>query len=310
MAQSLRDLRRKMKAIKSTRQVTKAMELVAASKMRRAVMNAQVLRRYALTAWTILRKIAHAHPGRHPFLEVRPAKRTLVVVLTSDRGLCGSLNTHLFRAVSQYIKSSKEMRAGAELDFVAVGRKGQQFLSRAGHKVVAAFPALSNHPKFKDALPVARVAIDGFLEGTYDHVVLIYSSFLSALVQEASVKVLLPFSEDELKAMVTQMFQRKRLSKEEEIGLEAKMPDTEYVFEPTEADVLNRILPQLTELQLYQAVLETTASEHSARMVAMRNASDNASDILDDITLTYNQTRQAGITAELSELSASKAALE
>lgn len=310
MSNNLRDIRRKMKAIKSTRQVTKAMELVAASKMRRAVQNAVVLRRYALTAWTILRKLAHAHPQQHLFLRERPARKILMVLLTSDRGLCGSFNSHILKSAIQYVRGIQASGRTVEADYIAVGRRGQQFLARNGMNVIGAFPALSNHPKFRDVLPVSRMSIDAFLDGTYDHVVLVYSNFLSALVQEPTVKVLLPFSQTELKKMVEELFGERRMTKEEEAALNVALPDTEYIFEPSAEEVLNRILPQLTELQIYQAVLETTASEWSARMLAMRNASDNASDILDDLTLTYNSSRQAGITAELAELSASKAALD
>ncbi len=310
MANSLRDLRRKMKAIKSTKQVTKAMELVAASKMRRAVQNAVLLRKYALTAWAMLQKIALSHRGQHPWLIERPVKRILAILVTSDRGLCGSLNTQLFRSVSHYIAACKDMAGFEQIDFVAVGRKGQQHLSRAGQNVAAAFPALSNHPSFRDVLPVAKIAIDGFRNGTYDHVVLLYTDFLSALVQEPATKLLLPFSESEFRTMINELLPRKRITKEEEEAMKSVTKlSAEYLFEPTEAEVLNRILPQLTEMQIYQAVLESSASEHSARMVAMRNATDNASDILSDLNLTYNQTRQANITAELAELSGAAAAL-
>lgn len=324
MANSLRDLRRKMKAIKSTKQVTKAMELVAASKMRRAVQNAVLLRTYALTAWAILQKIALSHRGGHPWLIERPVKRILAILVTSDRGLCGSLNAQLFRSVTHYINACKELEGFERLDFIAVGRKGQQFLKRVDQNVVAAYPALSNHPSFKDILPIAKMGIDGFApQGTlsersesksndsYDHVVLLYTDFLSALAQEPATKLLLPFSETGLRAMIRDLLPRKRITKEEERALQTVTRlSTEYLFEPTEEQVLSRILPQLTEMQIYQAVLESAASEHSARMVAMRNATDNASDILSDLNLTYNQTRQANITAELAELSGAAAALE
>jgi F-type H+-transporting ATPase subunit gamma len=310
MANNLRDLRRKMKAIKSTRQVTKAMELVSASKMRKAVQNAQILRRYALTAWTILRRVAHVQRGSHPFLMNRPLKRILCILITSDRGLCGSLNTHILRTASQYVQSVSSLGSDVQTDFIAVGKKGHQFLGRSGASVIAAFPAYSNRPSFRDVLPVSKMVIDAFIEGKYDRVVLVYSDFISALIQEPVVKVLLPFSESELQSMVQSMLPSRRMNKEEQIALDAPLPKTEYLFEPSPAEVLNRILPQLTELQIYQAILENAASEHSARMVAMRNASDNASDIIQDLTLTYNQTRQSIITAELAELSASKAALD
>ena len=296
-----------MKAIKSTRQVTKAMELVAASKMRRAVNNAQMLRRYALAAWNILENMAEVHPGVHPFLTGRPAKKILAVLFTSDRGLCGPLNAQVFRMVTQYIRETKALKDFESLSFVAIGRKGQQFLARNQQTVAAAFPAMSNHPTFKDVLPVVRMATEGFLAGTYDSVVLLYPDFVSPLVQEPTAKVLLPFTKSELKTMLLSIIHHKNKRQED---FEKESHVAEYVFEPSQDEILKVILPQLTEMQVFQAVLEATASEHSARMVAMRSASDNASEILDDLTQTYNQTRQAGITAELAELSASKAALD
>jgi F-type H+-transporting ATPase subunit gamma len=192
-----------------------------------------------------------------------------------------------------------------EMDFIAAGKKGQQFLARTGRNVIAAFDAFSNRPKSRDVRPVSRIAMEGFLDGTYDHVVLVYSNFISALVQEPVVKVLLPFSEGELKSMINELFPPRNAAevKHEESPLE-------YAFEPSVDEALERILPQLVQLQVYQAVLESAASEWSARMLAMRNASDSASDFLSDLTLTYNQSRQSMITSELAELSASKAALD
>ncbi len=311
MARSLRDIRRKMKAVKSTRQVTKAMELVAASKMRKAVQHAQSLRRYALHAWEILLSLGRSHTEGHSFLKERSVGNTLAIVFTSDRGLCGSLNAQLLRALQQYIAGLSELSTFKNIEFITVGRKGHQMLTRQEKTVIATFPALSNNPTLKDVLPIARLAIDSFRAGTYDHVVLVYTDFISPLVQQAAVKVLLPFSKSDVSEMIDAVVQRKRLTKEEEELTNARSETVvEYKLEPSAEDVLDSILPQLIEAQMFQAVLESVASEHSARMLAMRNATDNASDILDDLTLTYNQTRQANITAELAELSASKAALE
>jgi len=297
-----------MKAIRSTRQVTKAMELVAASKMRKAVQNTQMLRRYARTASRILESIAEVHPDLHPYLTERPSEKILAVLFTSDRGLCGSLNAQLFRAGISYIRSLKNLPSFQSLEWIAVGKKGQQFLARSGESVTAAFPALSNHPTFQDTLPIVRLITEGFVSGKYDQVVLVYTDFVSALLQESTVKVLLPFSKTALKEMLESLLPKKGSGKREAIS--GKSEVKEYLFEPSQSEILKVILPQLTEVQVYQAVLEAAASEHSARMVAMRNASDNASDILDDLTLTANQTRQAGITAEISEISGAKAALE
>jgi F-type H+-transporting ATPase subunit gamma len=310
MARSLRDLRRKMRAIKSTRQVTKAMELVAASKMRKAVQNAQLLRHYALMAWQLLQHVAHVQREGHPFLTIRPVRRVLVVVFTSDRGLCGSLNTQVLRQAQRYLQTLRSIPSFEHVEFLAVGRKGQQALVRAKNSVVAAFPAFSNNPIFRDVLPIARMVTEKFIDGTYDHVVLLYPDFVSALVQEPTVKVLLPFSATELRSMIDGLATERILKRDEALLGENKSVADQYQFEPSDEAVFNTMLPKLTEVQLYQAALETAASEHSARMVAMRNASDSASDLLDDLGLVYNQTRQANITAELAELSASKAALD
>lgn len=311
MARSLRDIRRKMKAIKSTRQVTKAMELVAASKMRKAVQHAQQLRRYALHSWEILLSIGRTHAQGHPFLIQRKVKRVLGIVITSDRGLCGSLNAQLLRSLQQYIKTVSSLKSFEGMDFITVGRKGHQMLTRQGFDVIATFPALSNHPSIKDVTPITKLAIDDFLAEKYDHVVIVYTDFISPIMQQAAVKVLLPFSPSEVREVLGHLSEQRREFKEEE---EIKRADVgivqEYVFEPSPEEVMDVILPQLTETQVFQAVLESVASEHSARMLAMHNATDNASEILDDITLTYNQTRQANITGELAELSASKAALD
>jgi F-type H+-transporting ATPase subunit gamma len=296
-----------MKAIKATKQVTKAMELVAASKMRRAVQNAQTLKRYAGTAWDILESMAEDHSKQHPYLTSKPLTRVLALLFTSDRGLCGSLNAHLLRTLQKYIKTLPEIGTFQKVDFIAIGRRGQQFLSRSGQTVIAAFPALSNHPKFKDALPIMRLATESYTKGEYDHVVLVYSDFKSALMQEPVVKVLLPFTKTVLKDMLQELGGRATAKDDAERKTGSR---AQYLLEPSPAAILDQILPQLTEVQIYQAVLETAASEHSARMVAMRTATDNAEEILGDLTLTYNQTRQERITAELCEISASKAALE
>lgn len=286
------------------------MELVAASKMRKAVQHAQALRKYALHAWEILLSIGRTHASGHPFLMQRKVKRVLGIVFTSDRGLCGSLNAQLMRSLQQYLKTLSTLKSFESMDFITVGRKGHQILTRQQKTVIATFPSLSNHPSIKDVLPITKLAIDEFRKGTYDHVVLVYTDFISPIVQQASVKVLLPFSPSEVREVLTTLAEVKKQTKEQqEIIITEIGKGQEYIFEPNATQVLDVILPQLTETQVYQAVLESVASEHSARMLAMHNATDNASEILDDITLSYNQTRQANITAELAELSAAAAAL-
>lgn len=306
MAKGTREIRRKIKSIKNTRQITKAMELVAASKMRRAVANTVALRPYARLAQALLQNLADkTSETLHPLLAKREVKKVLVIVFATDRGLCGGLNAQLFRKLSEYIKAEKTKENPPQMDFLAIGKKAQDFLRRTGQQVIAAYPAMSNHPSLKDTFAISRMILQDFSNGTYDKVMLVYTDFISAINQKPTVRRLLPLSRYALEEMLE--------------GIESKThhgdikteqaASTEFLFEPSPDRVLEMLLPRLTEMQIYQAVLEAGASEHSARMFAMRNATDNATEFIDDLTLMYNQIRQASITAELAEISAGRAAL-
>jgi F-type H+-transporting ATPase subunit gamma len=304
VARNLRDLRRKIKGVKSTRQVTKAMELVSASKMRRAIQNAMQLRKYSGTARGILARInAHA-PDALPG-DKSTAGNVLIILFTSDRGLAGSLNTQMTRTAHRYVQALEKLPGFQSVSFIAVGKKGQQYLARTQRKIIAAFPSFSNRPTFRDILPVTRMAMEGFNAGTYDHVVIMYMDFVNVLQQKPAAQVLLPFGVSALAGITDELAPESNVTENAASGI-----DSDYKFEPSPEEVLRTITPQIVDMQVYQALLEATASEHSARMVAMRNASDNADDLIGDLTLDYNSTRQAGITAELAELSASAAALE
>lgn len=306
MAKGTREIRRKIKSIKNTRQITKAMELVAASKMRKAVANTLALRPYARLAQALMQNLSDKTVETlHPLLAKREVKKVLVLILSTDRGLCGGLNTQLFRKLSEYIKAEKMKENPPQVNFLAIGKKAQDFLRRSGQHVIAAYPAMSNHHSLKDTFAVSRMILQDFSTGTYDKVMLVYTDYISAINQKPTVRRLLPLSRYALEEMVE--------------GIETKTHHgdieteqtvfTEYIFEPSPDRVLEMLLPRLTEMQIYQAVLEATASEHSARMFAMRNATDNATEFIDDLTLMYNQLRQASITAELAEISAGRAAL-
>lgn len=306
MAKGTREIRRKIKSIKSTRQITKAMELVAASKMRRAVANTVAMRPYARLAQALLANLSDkTSENLHPLLAKREVKKTLVIVISTDRGLCGGLNAQLFRKLSEYIKAEKTKTAPPEMSFLAVGKKAQDFLRRAGQKVVAAYGAMSNHSSLKDTYAISRMILKDYTTGAYDKVMLVYTDFISAINQKPTVRRLLPLSRHALEEMVEGLETK---SHHADIQSETAT-STEYLFEPSPNRVLEMLLPRLTEMQIYQAVLEAAASEHSARMFAMRNASDNADEFITDLTLAYNQIRQASITAELAEISAGRAAL-
>lgn len=303
MANSVKDIKRKIKSIRSTRQITKAMELVATSKMKKAVEGAVNLRSYGYLAMNILLKLSKKHQHLHAYLQPREVKNVLVVLFTTDKGLCGGLNTNLFKKLTQTINKIQQENPAAKLHFVASGRKGAEFMHRSGKEVKMAFPAYSNHPKFSDIFPMSKVALKGFEKGDYDKVIVIYPDFVSTLSQKPVTKTLLPFSPDVFSEMMQELgtkFTRIAAPSEK---------DADYQLEPSPEYIVTNIVPQLVEVQLFQAVLESAASEHSARMVAMQNATKAANDLLGDLVLTYNQARQASITAEIAEIAASTAVL-
>lgn len=281
--------------------------MVAASKMRRAVANTLALRPYARLAQALLQNLSEktGEHALHPLLQKREVKKVLVIVVGTDRGLCGGLNAQLFRELSKYFAAEKSKANPPEISCVAIGRKVQEFLRRSGKKVVAAYGAMSNHPTLKDTYAVSRMVLEEYTGGLYDKVMLVYTDFISAINQKPTVRRLLPLSQAALEEMVSGIETRARA---EDIHT-SDAAFTEYLFEPSPQIVLGMLLPRLTEMQVYQGVLEATASEHSARMFAMRNATDNASEFIADLTLAYNQLRQASITQELAEISAGRAAL-
>lgn len=327
MPKGSREIRRKIKSTKNTRQITKAMELVSASKMRRAVSNTLALRPYARLAEIMIRRLAAAsegfqrmhttesgetmHVALHPLLEKREVKKVLAVVIATDRGLCGGLNTQLQKKVIEYVRGENNKKQPPHIDFLAVGRKAQDFLRRIGMNVISAYGALSNHPKISDTYPISRMILNDYAHGRYDKIMLFYTDFVSPLSQKPTGRRLLPLSQEALEEMIEGLDPHPQFGRLEDTlrQQQAEKNIQSYVFEPSPEKVLSILLPKLTEMQIYQAILEATASEHAARMFAMRNASDNAKELIADFTLTYNRLRQAAVTAELAEISAGRAAL-
>lgn len=263
------------------------MELVAASKMRRAVASVLRTRPYAKEAWATVQSVLVAAPNlSHALLTPKPeATQTLLVLFSSDRGLAGGFNVNMIRTALSEAKAT----GLDQMQVIGVGRRGADALERAGVGIAARFPALSNNPTFADLLPVARLALQGFLEGKYKSVKLGFTDYISGITQKPTIVDLLPLSPK---------------------MTESTAHKADYLFEPSPAQVLDRILPAIAETMLWQALLESTASEHAARMMAMKSASDAAKDMLGALTFTYNQARQAGITQEIAEISSGKAALE
>ncbi len=303
MAGNLKDVQRKIKSIKSTRQITKAMELVATSKMKKAVAGAVNLRSYGYLAFQILSKLSKKAQNLHPYFQVRPVKSVLVVLFTTDKGLCGGLNTNLFKKVVEVKDKLKEKYKDAKVHYIASGKKGAEFLHRIGEDAEYVFPAYTASPQFSDILSISNIALKKFETKEFDKVILIYPDFVSTLVQKPVAKTLLPFSTEVFESMIEELG-----SKFTDVAAPAEK-DFDYKLEPSPEYILDNVVPQLTEIQLYQAVLETTASEHSARMVAMQNATQAADDLMDDLVLTFNQARQAAVTAEIAEISSSVAVI-
>ncbi|MEO5927386.1 MAG: ATP synthase F1 subunit gamma [Patescibacteria group bacterium] len=314
MALSPRLIRRRIKSVANTRKITKAMELVAASKMRRTVQLTQASRPYSTSLEAMVADVRRLiDPASHPLLAGRPeAKASLVVVAASDRGLCGGFNSQVLKKTMEFLRSRQEH----DIRVVTVGRRAEASVRRAGYKIVAAFDAISNAPNFERTQPIGEFIYNEFIKGNVDRVFMVYTDFKSPVSQIPNTMQLLPIIPEA--ELVGQELMQEPMEEErdEEEGYfkrntaEEELNESPVLFEPNPEKVLDALLPRLLETQVYQALLESSASEHSARMLAMRNATDNASDMLQDLTLTFNQARQAGITREISEISAGKAAIE
>jgi F-type H+-transporting ATPase subunit gamma len=285
---SAREMRLRIKSVKNISQVTRALETVSASKVRKAINAVMATRPYATKAWQVLRHVAE-QPGRdnlHPLLANRKSvKNTLVVVITGDRGLAGAYNSNVIRFASQRFDSNV-----SPVQYVAVGRKGRDLLIRRGKTVVADFSHLPAAPSFMDVSAIGRLTVEEFKIGVVDEVYLVYTSFVNMGRQIASVKKLLPL-ELEGEGLVRD-FEHKPTTG----------PAAAYDYEPDMRVILDEIIPRFTSLQVYQAVLESQASEHAARMVAMRNATDNAKELVGSLQLAYNKVRQQGITNDILDI--------
>src|SRR3989338_694253 len=304
MAGKTKAIRRRIKSVTNTRKITKAMELVAASKMRKAMQSVHGTRPYAKLAWnTVISIGSKIDTHLHPLLRThKKLNRVLLLVISSDRGLAGGFNTNIIRKTFEQIRlyeQANESDEYVEIRTICVGKRVADAMRRADIPIIASFSDITNNTKFEEVLPIGRMVIDEFTKGNYDKVLVAYTDFVSALTQRAVMLELLPLgtSKDLTHGDV------EKSGSEEEMKLE-------YQFEPSAQNVLDRILPRLIETMIYQAVLESAASEHSARMMAMRSATDAAKDMLGDLTFTYNQARQAGITQEIAEISSGAAALE
>jgi F-type H+-transporting ATPase subunit gamma len=285
-----RDIRRRIKSIRSTAQITKAMQMVAASKMRKAQQHALAGRPYAELMNKVLVSLQkRTNPQLHPLLEIRPVKKELVLVISTDKGLCGALNTNLFREAANFDQTKTA--------FVVSGKKARQFIARTKRELLADFE-LKDSPSFVESKPLSKFCLEKFLRREVDKVSVLYTHFINTISQRAVVQTLLPISS----------FDLPKGAKTEESTQDLD-PMLGYVFEPKAEELLGVVLPYYIQFQVFQMILDARASEHSARMVAMKNATDNAEQFIKDLTLEYNKMRQAGITTELLEIATAQMAL-
>jgi F-type H+-transporting ATPase subunit gamma len=292
---SLRDIRRRIRSVKNMAQITKAMEMVAASRMRRAQQRVLAARPYAEAMRALIGELstqgAAAGQVLHPLLAQRPIHTVGVLLMTPDRGLAGPLNTNIIRRGTELIVEQEN--ADLAVEVVTVGRKGQDFFLRRGRKLLGTFTGIVDRPSYDDVIPVARVIMDGYVAGVLDRAYIVYPRFVSTLVQRPEAVQLLPIA-----------------PAAGEVAAAGRPAAQDYIYEPDPATILEALLPRYVEVQIYQALLETAASEQSARMVAMQNASDNAKELVESLTLSMNKARQAAITRELAEIVGGAAALE
>src|SRR6266446_5910342 len=291
---STRDLRRRIKSIRNTSQITKAMQMVAAAKMRKAQQAAVAGRPYASLMNEVLDEVtANAGDFSHPLTEVRKIRKRAVIVVSTDKGLCGALNSNLLREAARFDKETTV--------YITAGRKASQFIARTKRQLAAEF-TYKDAPLFGEARAISRFVQELFIKGEADAVDILFTNFISTLVQKPEVRTLLPVGE--IKAVHADL--------EEGAPESGKLLKgaTEFLFEPGADLVLGSLLPHYLNFQIYQILLEAKASEHSARMVAMKNATDNAMQLIRDLTLEYNKLRQANITKELLEISSAAMALE
>jgi len=274
---SQRDIRRRIQSSRNIKQITRAMQFVAASKLKRAQDATLQSRPYAEKLEEVLADVATVLDGEdHPLLVRREGGRRLIVLITTDRGLAGALNTNTIRFAAGEITGTP-----GDLSVVTVGRKGRDAMRRARVPLEAHFEGYGERPAFADVLPLARLITDDYLAGKWNRIDIVYSRFISTLTQRPTMDELLPITPDEDTAGI---------------------PGNQFIFEPDPGPVLERLLPRYVATRLFQAVLESKASEESSRMVAMKNATENAEDLIEDLTISYNKVRQANITREMIEI--------
>lgn len=285
-----KEIRKQIKSIQNTQKITRAMEMVAASKMRRAQERMRAARPYAERIYNVIRHLHYAHPEyRHPFVLSREVKRVGLIVVSSDRGLCGGLNTNMFRSTLGSMKEWRDRQV--PIDLCTIGSKGFGFFKRLGGGIVSHVSHLGDAPRVEDLIGTIKVMLDAYTEQKLDRLYIVYNHFVNTMTQRSQVEQLLPLPAAEADEAKT---------------LEHHW---DYIYEPDAREVLDDLLTRYIEAQVYRAIMENLAAEQAARMVAMKSASDNAEGLIDELKLRYNKARQASITQEISEIVGGAAAV-
>lgn len=294
---STQELTRRIKSIKSTRKITRAMQLVSAAKMRKAQMATLASRNYAELAREMIAGIGNVDKYHNPLLKKHDqATKVGILLVSTNRGLVGGFNANLLAKIKEVTEAEPELLG----EIIAIGTKGAEGVSRSRRELIAQFPKRDSTELSKDIYPIVKLITDSYKSGEYKKIYVVYNHFVSTLEQRPTAKKLLPFS-----------WEKKQQAGQDLAAENQETINTwEITFEPNRSAVLDHIIPRVLESQIYQAILESDASEHSARMVMMKNATESAGDLIDDLTLTFNQLRQNKITTELSEITAGKIALE
>ncbi|HAO52328.1 TPA: ATP synthase F1 subunit gamma [Candidatus Magasanikbacteria bacterium] len=324
MAVNAKAIKRRIRSVGNTKKITKAMEMISAVKMRKAVDSALNTRMYARLAQELLDHLAHIDEPNFPLFEMRPVKKLLAVVISSNKGLCGSFNSNIFKKTRNLLNDTKNiakhrLKGGedimpedsVQIDIIGIGKRTVGFAKRNNYNLISLYDKLDEKPGIDDIMPIAKTIIDSYKSKKYDKVVVAFTDFKSSLFQEPKLRQILPLSQVDLEKMLADIGGLKK--KDEEIIEKQKEEIVEienYLFEPGLEEIIETVVPRLVQVLLYQALLESTASEHSARMLAMKNASSAANDMIKDLNLYYNKARQAGITQEIAEIAGGAAALE
>ena len=293
---NLKDIKNRIDSVKNTRKITKAMKMVAAAKLKRAQEQMEASRPYAFRMQRMVDALSHRvqeQEKTHPLMERRDdPEKSLMVIIASDRGLCGGFNANLFRGIDRYL--AEHRIAGEEQELVTVGSKARDHFKKSDYEIVDHFDDVIGNVDIKSAKRVSKQMRQSFLDGDYDHVYLCYNRFVSAIAQEWVIYNILPLSESLV--FTAENEEGEPVASEEEVS------DREFIYEPDLDVLLDELLPSHIDTQVYQALSESEASEHAARMTAMDNATNNANDMIDDLTLQYNRARQAYITKEIVEI--------